>query len=376
MSFSAQEHIRFDILVKYIQGNLKLQDAIAAFGVKERQFRRYVKRFRESGPVGAVHGNRKREPINKCSNALMARIAELFQTKYYDFNVRHFHQMLIENKELDYVPSYSTIRKMLLNGNLIERSNKRIRKSYARRKRYTREGLMLQIDGSHHHWLVGHEPFCLTAAIDDATGKLLGGKFTPTETTFAAMDVVESVIRKHGLFQMLYSDKAGIYGGSKRVGYTNMDRALKELGIISIQANSPQAKGRVERLFSTLQSRLVAEMRFNGIRTIEQANQFLQQVFIDKFNEKFAVEAVDPNPAFEKINSVHLLNEIFTMREYRVVQNGNVINYGSKSYVIENIENLAKKQVEIKLYRNGDTKFWIDGKEISCRILNESKSAA
>ena len=119
--------------------------------------------------------------------------------------------------------------------------------------------------------------FTDVVAIDDATGKILAAKFTPTETTFAAMDVVEQIINKYGVFQMLYSDKAGIYGGGKREGFTNMNRAMNELGIISIQANSPQAKGRIERLFKTLQDRLCSEIRLRGIKNIEAANRYLEE---------------------------------------------------------------------------------------------------
>ena len=149
------------------------------------------------------------------------------------------------------------------------------------RKRYEKEGIMVQIDGSHHRWIRQHQPFCLTVGIDDATGKILAARFTETETTFASMDIAEEIIKKYGIFQMLYSDKAGIYGGGKRDGFSNMNRAMRDLGIIPIQANSPQAKGRVERVFRTLQSRLVSEIGLRGLRSIKEANEYLETFLND-----------------------------------------------------------------------------------------------
>lgn len=376
MNLSARDQIRIDILAKYTQGNINIKDAVAAFEVKERQFRRIVKRFREEGVKGIVHGNSKRSPVNKLSYALEKKICDLYRQKYFDFNINHFCEKLRVEEALSFVPSYATIRKILLDAKLVQPTQKRTRKAYARRKRYSKEGLMLQIDGSLHRWLTGHEQFCLTAAIDDATGKIMGAKFTPTETTFAAMDVVEEIIKEHGLFQILYSDKAGIYGGGKRVGYTNMDRALTELGILSIQANTPQGKGRIERLFNTLQSRLIAEMRLAGVSSIEKANIFLQAGFIEKFNKQFAVIPTDQESAFTPYQGTKDLNEVFTMRENRTVQNGNVINYQSKSFVLEVEHYLGKKVVEIRHYRNGDMKFWLDDVEITYRLFDEVKNAA
>jgi len=236
---------------------------------------------------------------------------------------------------------------------------------------------MVQIDGSPHRWLTGHLPFCLTAAIDDATGRFLAGKFTPTETTFAAMDVVEKVVKKYGCFQMLYSDKAGIYGGGKRDGFSNMNRAMENLGIISLQANSPQAKGKVERLFGTLQDRLTSEMRLRRIRTIDEANEYLENEFIDYFNERFARQAVDSQPAYRPLNESVELNEVFTMRDDRVIKSGHVVNYNSDQYVILTDKCLLKKGVEIRFYRNGDMKMFLhNGVELKYKMLEKQKRAA
>lgn len=375
MNFSSDQQISIDIIAKYIEGEILLEDAASILRVKERQFRRRVKAFREAGVLSVLHGNSGRKPINKTPDKLTREICTLYQLKYFDLSIAHFIEKLREIEGLKKVPSYTTIRKILIENKLFTLKAKRPRKSYKRRKRYGQEGLMVQIDGSPHRWITQHEPICLTAAIDDATGKILGATFTKTETTFAAMDVVEQILEKNGSFQMLYSDKAGIYGGGKRQGYSNMDRAMKELGVVCVQANSPQAKGRVERLFGTLQNRLVQELRLAGVRTIIEANNFLES-YLEKYNTKFAREAEIKKTAYTKLEAGIDLKEILCMKDFRTVKNGNTINFEGQQYVIESDEYLCKKLVEIRHYKNKDTGFLINGEVIEVRLVEEGKMAA
>ena len=375
MNFSSDQQISIDIIAKYIEGEVLLEDAASILRVKERQFRRRVKVFREAGVLSVLHGNCGRNPINKTSSKLVREICTLYQLKYFDLSIAHFIEKLRETEDIQNIPSYTTIRKILIKNKLFTLKAKRPRKSYKRRKRYGQEGLMVQIDGSPHRWITQHEPIFLTAAIDDATGKILGAIFTKTETTFAAMDVVEQILKKNGSFQMLYSDKSGIYGGGKRQGYSNMDRAMKELGVVCVQANSPQAKGRVERLFGTLQNRLVQELRLAGIRNITEANIFLES-YLEKYNTKFAREAELKKTAYTKLEAGIDLNEILCMKDFRTVKNGNTINFGGQQYVIESEEYLCKKLVEIRHYKNKDTGFLINGERIEVRLVEESKMAA
>lgn len=374
MKFSSDQQISIDIISKYIEGEIFLEDAIAILRIKERQFRRRVRAFRESGVISVVHGNTERSPVNKISETIRYKIISLYRLKYFDFSVAHFREKLIELEDIRNPPSCTTVRKILIEEKLITLRSKKPKKPYSRRKRYEKEGLMVQIDGSPHRWISQHEPICLTAAIDDATGKLLGGKFTPTETTFAAMDVVEQIFKEKGVFQMLYSDKAGIYGGGKRQGYSNMDRAMKELGVVCVQANSPQAKGRVERLFGTLQNRLVQELRLAGVRDIDSANKFLKD-YIPTFNANFGRRAGNQVDAYRPLDEKLELKEILCMKDLRRVKNGNVINYGGQQLLIEGNEYLTGKQVEIRYYRDSETGFFIDGKEIEVSVFEELKVA-
>jgi transposase InsO family protein len=375
MNFSSDQQISIDIISKYIEGEILPEDAASILRVKERQFRRRVKAFRENGVLSVLHGNSGRTPPNKVPDKLTGQICTLYKLKYFDLSIAHFIEKLRELEGIKKLPSYTTIRSILIRENLFTLKAKRPRKSYKRRKRYGQEGLMVQIDGSPHRWITQHEPICLTAAIDDATGKILGAKFTKTETTFAAMDVVEQILNKYGVFQMLYSDKAGIYGGGKRQGYSNMDRAMKELGVVCVQANSPQAKGRVERLFGTLQNRLVQELRLARVRDIDSANNFLES-YLEIYNRKFAREAEKKESAYKKLEDKIDLKEVLCMKEIRTVKNGNVINHGGQQYVIESEKYLVKKLVEIRHYKDKSSSFLIDGEKIEVKVLEDRKLAA
>lgn len=374
MKLSSKKQLRADILSQYISGRLYYLDAIHALEVSERHFRRLVKEFREDGIKSLIHGNTGKPAANKLDPVMSDRIIKLYKRIYKGLNVRHFIEKLETIEGINFA-SYSTIRNLLLKEKLISPQIKRKRKAYPRRFRYEREGLMVQIDGSHHRWILGQKQMCLTAAIDDATGKLVGAKLTQTETTFAAMDVVEEVIKNHGVFQMLYSDKAGIYGGGKRSGYTNMNRAMSELGIISVQANSPQAKGRVERLFRTLQSRLPFEFKLNGIRTMEEANDFLKGYKL-KFNEQFAVTAKMPEPAYKNLEENIILDEVFVMEEQRKVGAGHLVCYNSDKYVLDSKNNLIGKQADLREYRDGRLEIHVQGEKIDFYCLDEFKKAA
>jgi hypothetical protein len=213
--------------------------------------------------------------------------------------------------------------------------------------------------------------------MDDATGKILSAKFSKTETSLDTMDVIEQAIKQYGRFQLLYSDKAGIYGNGKREGFTNVTRALKQLDILSVLANSPQAKGRIERLWGTLQSRLVSEMRIRNISNIKDANEYLPE-FIEYFNKKFSVLPESCESAYRPLPAGIDLDKIFCMIEERVVHNGNRIFVDNKILIINtNLGySLRNRIVEIKMYRDGTRKFFIDTKEVEVEELRSLKKAA
>ena len=376
MQLTAKQQIRVDVLTKYLNGQIYLSDALEILEIKERQFRRVIKRFREKGICSVLHGNVGRKPPNKTSEFVEHKIIKEYSLKYFDLNVTHFMEFFLADFPDLRVPSKSTVRKILLREKLISPVKRKKRRLHPMRKRYEKEGIMVQIDGSHHRWFTGQAPLCLTAAIDDATGKIVGAKFTKTETTFAAMDVVESIIKEKGCFQMLYSDRAGIYGNGKREGYSNLERALRELGISSLRASTPQAKGRVERLFKTLQSRLCAELRLNGINSMKDGNEFLESIFIEKFNKQFGVEPHSEELAYKELDKKKDLNEIFSVRDHRIISNGHVISLNSEKLQVESKDYLVGRSVEVRHYRDGSTKFLVSGKFVKVTRLFEDKKGA
>lgn len=375
MNLTMKQQLRVDVISRYLQHEIHTRDACIILNIKERQFRRIVKAFREEGLVSVVHGNVGRSPKNKTGEMAETLIIRKYRLQYFGLNVVHFLEKLREDYPEQRLPSYSATRAILLREKLIEPKVKRRRGVHKMRKRYEKEGLMIQIDGSHHHWIMGHTPCCLTAAIDDATGKIMGGTFTPTETTFAAMEVVKSIVETHGAFHMLYSDRAGIYGNNKRASYSNMERAMRELGIASLQATTPQGKGRVERLFQTLQDRLCAEMRLKGISSLEEANTYLEE-FIPKFNHKFAVAPSSSETAYRPLPSGVKLSEVFCLKDLRTIQNGHVISLEGEYLRVEVEDYSVKKRVEIRQYPNGSTKFFIEGQEIQVTKMEKHLKAA
>lgn len=373
MNINSSLQIRIDVLTKYVSGDIRKEEAAQALNLKERQFRRVVKKFKENGIAGLIHGNIGKSPPNKTNNSLKSKISSIYIKKYKGFNITHFIEKLPDENIKEALPSYGTIKEILYESGAITKKPRKKRKVHRPRERYSKEGLMVQIDGSHHRWFFGN-PCCLNIIVDDATGKLLAGKFSKTETTLDSIDVIQIVLKKYGCFQMLYSDNAGIYGGGKRSGFSCVNRAMRKLGIIPIQANSPQAKGRVERAFRTLQDRLVMEMRLAGVSSIIEANKFLES-YIDKYNEQFAVAAVDEESAFKKLPDDFNYDEVFYLSEARKVASGSLISYKSKKYIIETDLKvlLMNKYIEVRKYKKGDLKMYFGDTELKFKEWIEFK---
>jgi hypothetical protein len=237
-------------------------------------------------------------------------------------------------------------------------------------------GLMLQMDGSTHRWF-GSKKSCLVIVIDDADGDILHGEFTPTETTFACMNVVKTVLKNHGTFQVLYTDRAGIFGknptnhlnGMKRDGFSALKYCLSEFGVHIVYAHSPEAKGRVERAFKTLQDRLIAELRLNDIYTLHAATKYFNDVYLPRHRELFVKEAVVKESAFIPLLHQHLIDEKFFMRVRRTVKNDQTFSYEGEQYDINVVagQNYSGKEIELRFYPDGKVRYFIDDKEIDLK---------
>jgi len=271
-----------------------LQRTVALMlGLSERQVRRLVKAVREQGDEGIIHGSRGRPSQRRFRDEVRERVLSLYRENYPDFGPTFASEKLLE---LDGIKvSDETLRKWLLEAGLWQKRRKR---SPHRRWRQRREcfGEMVQIDGSHHDWLEGRGPkLVLMGYIDDATSTTWG-RFYDYEGTMPAMDSFRSYVQKYGLPISAYLDRHTTYKSPKKLtewekiegveSLSQFERALKELGVELIHALSPQAKGRIERLFRVLQDRLVKELRLRGIKTKDAANEFIKE-YLPRYNERF-----------------------------------------------------------------------------------------
>jgi len=270
--------------------------------------------------------------------ALAERILQLYRDEYFDFNVRHFHQKLREVHQIEI--SYTWVKNALQGAGLVAKKKKR-GAHHKRRPRRPLPGMMLHIDGSTHRWLgAEREQFDLVTIMDDATSEIYYARFVDEENTETVMEALRSVVEQRGTFCALYSDRASHFfctpkGASKpdRTIRTQVGRALEQLDIEAIPAGSPQARGRCERSYGTLQGRLPQELRHAGIDSVEAANHFLQQYLVEH-NRTFAVSASEDGTAFVPCTGVDL-NKIFSKHHERVVGNDNTITLGRLRLQIE-----------------------------------------
>jgi len=236
-------------------------------------------------------------------------------------------------------------------------------------------GLMLQMDGSPHHWF-GNKLSCLIASIDDADNDVPYGEFFPSEDTMSCMRVLQKIIEKKGLFHILYVDKAGIFGGGKRAQFSQVKRALRELNIHIIFANSPEGKGRIERLWNTTQDRAIPEMRIRNIKTYEAANHYIQEIFFqNEYASKFKVVPANLQTAYRPLPKDIDLNEIFCLKEKRTVNRDHTISWNSEIYQIDSPlkYSIYKQKVEIRTYQDLTWKAFFAGRPLKLTKVEEPK---
>jgi hypothetical protein len=320
---------KYDILKQAAAKQIKNTQAAILLGYHPVHISRLKKKIVASGIQGIL---RPKLPSNrKLPDSLKERIKNLYQQLYYDFNIRHFNDKLLEVHEIKL--SYETVRQILVSAKIHAPKKKKI--VHRQRRRMPRAGLLIQMDSSEHNWLpLIKEKWSLTATIDDATSKVPFAKFYPSDGVFNNMEVIRKTIEKEGLFAALYTDKASHftttrYGGlhvkvAQEQDDTQIERALEEIGITFIGANSPQAKGRIERLFRTFQDRLIKELRLNNIKNYHQANKFLQDYFIDYHNKQFAkIQGVESS--YKALPKESNLDLIFCKKYQRTVNFDNTI---------------------------------------------------
>jgi len=341
---------RLHVIHKVIEGILTQQEAAGLISLSERQIRRIVKRLREEGDEGIMHKSRGRPSNRKLPSGLKERIIDLYRTTYGGFGPVLFTEKLREREGI--AVSDETVRTWLMEEG--EWKRRRRQKAHRRwRERKARYGEMVQIDGSHHDWFEGRGPACVFMGyIDDATGRVYG-RFYEYEGTIPAMDSFKRYIKKYGIPMSVYLDKHTTYKSpahptdDEAKPLSEFGRALEELGVEIIHANSPQAKGRIERLFKTLQDRLVKEMRLHGICSIEEANRFLIR-YLPVYNRKFAQKPREKDNLHVKAGNADL-DAILCIKTERTVRNDHVVQHNKKLYQIENRIRTNKVIVEDRI---------------------------
>lgn len=332
---------RLAVVQKVLAGEMTQREAGLVLDLSERQVRRLVKAVRERGEIGIVHGNRGRPSNRRYSEAVRETALRCCRMVYRGFGPTLASEKLAEREGL--VISRETVRQWLLAVGLWERKRKRGRHRQWRERKAC-FGEMVQLDGSHHAWLEDRGPeLVLMGYIDDATGKV-SGCFYDYEGTFPAMDSFKRYARKYGLPVSMYLDKHTTYKSTRaltieeelagvRQPMSQFERALNELGVRVIHAHSPQAKGRIERLFGTLQDRLVKEMRLRGISTRDEANAFLQEYLVT-YNRRFQVTPANKADVHVKPGRGVNLDQYLCLKAKRAVRNDNTVAHNKQLYQI------------------------------------------
>lgn len=335
---------RLHVIHKVLERTLTQRDAAGLVSLSERQIRRIAARIRKEGDAGIRHKSRGRPSKRKLR--FKEKIIQLYQSTYADFGPTLFTEKLEEREGV--TVSRETVRTWLMQEGLWKKHRKRkVHRLWRERKEHC--GEMLQMDGSHHDWFEGRGPHCvLMAYIDDATSSVYG-RFYDYEGTIPAMDSFGRYITRYGLPMSVYLDKHTTYKSWARRDecqkpLSQFGRALAELGVRMRHAHSPQAKGRIERLFQTLQDRLVKEMRLRNIHTVPEANRFLAS-YLPVYNRRFSVPPKDTENVHRTLCEVDL-DTILCIKTERTLKNDHTIQYRGTLYQIEDRIRAKKVMVE------------------------------
>lgn len=357
---SQRELKRLKVIQEVISKHITQKEASLILALSQRQIANLVQRVRREGDKGIVHRLRGRPSNRKIPLKTKDRVISLYKTKYPDFGPTLATEKLLELNKIKL--SRETLRKWLIEKGLWIRQRKS-RKHRHWRPRCECFGQMEQLDGSHHPWLEDRGPeLVLMTYIDDAKNNTFA-YFYDYEGTLPAMDSFKRYSKKYGLPQSVYVDKHTTYRSTKKQtvedqlqnkpSLSQFERALEELGVNIIHANSPQAKGRVERVLRTFQDRLIKEMRLENIKTKEEANRFLEK-YLPKFNQRFSIEPINPTNLHRPLPKTIDLDKILSIRTKRALRNDFTIRHNKKLYqILDMPEGIRTKQVIVEERLNG-----------------------
>src|SRR4051794_11273391 len=327
-----------DVLLKAMAKRITWWEAAEIIGVTDRTMRRWRERLEEHGYSGLADRRKGKVSFRRVALKTCEEVLRLYREKYFDFSIRHFHEKLQSEHNLEL--SYTWVQQALQGAGLVKRRSRR-GPHRRRRERRPLPGMLLHIDGSKHRWLKDDRWYDLIVILDDATSEIYYAQLVEEESTLTVMAALQEVIERKGLFCALYSDRGSHFWLTPKAGeavdphrLTQVGRALRELGIRMIPAYSPQARGRSERNFGTWQGRLPQELRLAGCTTLDQANHFLRERYMAEFNRRFQVPAAEKGSAFVRC-SARDLQRVFSLQFERTVNRDNTVSFFNRTLQIQ-----------------------------------------
>jgi transposase len=374
-TLTMKEEKRLEIIHRVFLGKLTVVRAAMVLGVSERQCYRIKARVVKGGAPGVVHGNRGRPSRYKVKEKTERRIVELARGKYRGFNDHHLTEKLKEEERIEL--SREKVRRILRSQGIGSPRKKRAPKHRSRRERREAEGMMLQVDGSPHDWLEGRGGrLCLIGAIDDASGKVPKAFFEQAESSWAYFGLFSEIFKHHGLPHSIYADRHSVFWTDRdptveeqlenKRPTTEVGRALEELGVTLIPAGSPQAKGRIERLWGTFQDRLVSELRLAGAKTPQQAQAVLER-YLPVHNRKFAKPPAKAEAAW-RTASLKQIEQALCFKQQRTVAKDNTVAFEGTIFQIPNnspSRSYANKRIDVHVLLDGAVEFFYQKEKIA-----------
>jgi transposase len=358
VTLNNKEQKRLLVLNEVLAGRVTGQEAAEVLGLSLRHTRRLIAGYRQTGAAALAHGNRGRPPANKVDEKVAEEIVRLARAEYLDYNDTHFSEELAERHGI--VVSSPTVRRLRRSNGLASPRKRRPPRHRRRRQRYPQSGMLLQVDGSRHDWLEGRGPWLtLHAAIDDATNEVPWAVFREEEDATGYALLLHHISQSHGLPLALYADRHTIFQSPREPTLeeqlagleprTQMGQLINSLDVGLIAARSPQAKGRVERLFGTLQDRLVKELRRKGASTLAEANDVLR-TYLPRFNKRFMKPAAQPGSAYRPRLSRAEANARICFIYWRTVSNDHTIALFGHDVALPDLPvrlNLAHRRIQL-----------------------------
>lgn len=379
MIFTMNELKKITLIQSTIDKKRTQKEVANALNISERQVRSLVRRYKSEGPEGIKHKNKLHKPSHAFSEQFKQKIIQLkLSDDYINTNFSHFKDLLQERENINI--SYSALYNILKSNNINSKKSHRLKKTHRRRKRKEAEGMLVQTDGTPYDWFNIGRKYSLHGYIDDATGKILGLYMCEHECLMGYLEITRQMLKNYGSPVAIYSDKYSVFfpTSSQKVTIeeqlqgkekptTQFKRIMDTLGIELIPASTSQAKGRVERLWQTLQDRLVTEFKLNNITTIEEANDFLPK-YIKKFNKKFAVTPEILESKFIPLPSYIDLDLLLTNKFTRVIDNSGTFSLNNHRFQI--VDNDILPNTKVNIYVSHKIGMIVEHKEKRYKVIH------